>query len=248
MTPDEPSQRLSRIDTLWTLVRQAHAGPPESAGDALMRLFSRYGGAVHRYLLGSLRDRDAADELFQEFALRVVRGDFRNADPEKGRFRDYLKAAVFRMTVDHRRKSGIPTPAVPDDVPDPDAVVPCERLESEFLAGWREQLLDRTWQALLALERATGQPYYTVLRLRIDCPDLSGEEFRRAVGERLGRAYAPAAARQALHRARERFADLLLDEVRQSLGGAGEDRLEEELADVGLLGYCRSALDRRGRR
>jgi hypothetical protein len=152
------------------------------------------------------------------------------------------------MMVDHRRKTGVPTPAVPDDVPDPGAAVPGDRLDSEFLAGWREQLLDRAWDALLALERATGQPYYTVLRLRVDCPNLSGEEYRRAVGERVGREYAPAAARQVLHRARERFTDLLLDEVRQSLGGAGEDRLEEELVDVGLLGYCRSALDRRGRR
>jgi RNA polymerase sigma-70 factor (ECF subfamily) len=151
------------------------------------------------------------------------------------------------MLIDHRRKSGRPTPALPDDVPDADTGVPGDRLDADFLAGWREQLLDRTWTALQELERATGQPHHTILRLRIDQPHLSGEEFRLAVSERVGRAYEPVAARQALHRAREKFADLLLDEVRQSLGPE-EDRLEEELADVGLLGYCRSALDRRGRR
>ena len=63
-------------------------------------LVLRYGGAVHRYLLASLRDVDAADELAQEFALRFLRGDFKNADPGKGRFRDFLKRAVYRLMVD----------------------------------------------------------------------------------------------------------------------------------------------------
>jgi RNA polymerase sigma-70 factor (ECF subfamily) len=52
------------------------------------------------------------------------------------------------------------------------------------------------------------------------------------------------AVRQALHRARDRFADLLLEEIRHSLTEPTPDRLEEELLDLGLLDYCRPALDR----
>lgn len=110
MPADDPSQRLSRIDTLWSLVHRAHGGEP---GQAVADLFARYGGAVHRYLRASLRDPDAADDLFQEFALRVVRGDFRNADLGKGRFRDYLKTAVIRMMVDHRRRTAACRPCPP---------------------------------------------------------------------------------------------------------------------------------------
>jgi hypothetical protein len=53
------------------------------------------------------------------------------------------------------------------------------------------------------------------------------------------------AVRQILRRARDKFAKLLIDEVSRSLGGANPDRLRQELADLDLLVYCRSALDKR---
>jgi RNA polymerase sigma-70 factor (ECF subfamily) len=242
MPSDDPDPRLSRIDTLWSLVHRAHAGPAAEDGDAVARLLARYGGAVHRYLLGALRNPEAADELFQEFALRVVRGDFGNADPARGRFRDFLKAAAYRLVVDHHRRSQRRPVALPADTPEP--VEDGGNAES-FDEGWRDQLLDRTWQALRAHEQATGQPHHTVLRLRAERPTFESDELARELSARLGRPYTPPAARQALHRARERFADALLEEVARSLGTADPDRLREELADLGLFGYCRAALDRR---
>ena len=56
------------------------------------------------YLGRALGDPEAADEVFQEFALRLLRGDLRRADPERGRFRDLVKTAVFHLIVDHRRR------------------------------------------------------------------------------------------------------------------------------------------------
>src|SRR5688500_14765658 len=91
---DALEQRLSRITTLWSVVGQAHGGATAGTASAARRvLMERYRGAAYRYLLGAVRSPDAADELFQEFALRFVRGDFRRADPDRGRFRDYVKAA-----------------------------------------------------------------------------------------------------------------------------------------------------------
>jgi hypothetical protein len=55
------------------------------------------------------------------------------------------------------------------------------------------------------------------------------------------------AVRQALHRAREKFVDLLVSEVTLSLGDASHEDLEQELIDLGLFAYCRAALDRRPR-
>ena len=75
--------RLSRISTMWTLVLQAHGGPADAATTAQRLLMQRYCGSVYRYLLGAVRDEDAAMELFQEFALRFARGDFRRADPQR---------------------------------------------------------------------------------------------------------------------------------------------------------------------
>jgi RNA polymerase sigma-70 factor (ECF subfamily) len=61
----------------------------------------------------------------------------------------------------------------------------------------------------------------------------------------LGKPLTAAGVRQLLHRARERFADLLLEEVAQSLAEPSPERLEQELLELGLLEYCRPALQRR---
>jgi RNA polymerase sigma-70 factor (ECF subfamily) len=66
----------------------------------------------------------------------------------------------------------------------------------------------------------------------------------RQLGEQLGRPLTDAGVRQVLHRARDRFADLLLDEVARSLQTAEADRLEQELIDLDLLPYCKPALER----
>ena len=109
VTSEEPD-RLSRMQTLWTLVCKAHQGTDESGREARTALLERYGGAVRRYLLGAVRDADAADDLAQEFAVKFLRGDFRNADPEQGRFRSFLKTALFRLVVDFQRPPQAATP------------------------------------------------------------------------------------------------------------------------------------------
>src|SRR5258708_2380538 len=107
------------MQTLWTLVCKAHQGPDKDGQQARAALLERYRGAVHRYLLGALRDADAADELAQEFALKFLRGEFRNADPERGRFRSFLKTALVRLVIDfHRRRKQQPL-AMNSHTPEP---------------------------------------------------------------------------------------------------------------------------------
>src|SRR5437870_3199292 len=99
----DDSQRLSRIATMWTMVRKAH-GTRTGALPAQQMLMERYCTAVHRYLLGALKDEEAADELFQEFALRFLRGDFRRTEAGKGRFRDYVRTVLIHLVDDHYRE------------------------------------------------------------------------------------------------------------------------------------------------
>jgi RNA polymerase sigma-70 factor (ECF subfamily) len=94
----EIESHLSQIETHWTAVIRAHRAGADDGVMARAELLERYGGAVHRYLLASLRDVEAADDLAQEFALRFLRGDFKNADPGRGRFRDFLKRAVYHLS------------------------------------------------------------------------------------------------------------------------------------------------------
>src|SRR5262245_24363670 len=96
---DQPVlDRLSRMSTSWSMLAQAHLATDEAAR-ARQLLCERYQGAVRRYAQAVLGE-SAAEELAQEFAL--VRGDFRGARPERGRFRDYVKSVVFHMVSSRR--------------------------------------------------------------------------------------------------------------------------------------------------
>src|SRR5438552_1199877 len=105
---DEPlfQQRLSQIETAWTLIHQAHGDAADPDTLAQAALLQRYQAAVYRYLLGAVRNPDTADELFQEFALRVVRGSFKRADANRGRFRDFVKTALINLVINHHKKQG----------------------------------------------------------------------------------------------------------------------------------------------
>src|SRR5262249_55405560 len=95
-----PDVRLSLIPTRWSLIDQAHHGPSEAAKSAREELLRRYEGAVKRYLRKVMRSDDDADEVFQEFAFRVLHGDLRGADPKRGRFRDFVKGTLFHLIAD----------------------------------------------------------------------------------------------------------------------------------------------------
>jgi RNA polymerase sigma factor (sigma-70 family) len=240
-----PSTNLADIATHWSVVRQAHQGSGEAVDRARQDLMEHYSGAVYRYLLGALHDRHAADDLFQEFALRFLRGDFKNADPERGRFRNFVKTALYHLIVDYqnRRRTGpAPLPAREQADPTPPDL---HYSEQEFLASWRAEVLGRAWTALDEAGRDGGPPFYDILRLRAAEPDLSSAAMATKLSERLGRPLTPEWVRQNLHRARERFADLLLVEIARSLDDPSKERLEQELIDVGLHEYCRDALRRR---
>jgi RNA polymerase sigma-70 factor (ECF subfamily) len=243
---DNLEARLSRIPTLWTVVCNAHHGPAEVAHDAQRQLLDRYEGAIRRYLLAALRSQDSADELFQEFALRFLHGDFRNADPQRGRFRDYVKTILYHLIANYHKKQARRPLALGAEHPEP-AVEPEEVSErdAEFLASWRDDLLARAWQALERVEAKGGQPFYTILRFRAEHPDLASAQMAEELSGRLQKPISATAVRQAVHRAREKIADLLVEEVVHSLGSPSMESLEQELMDLGLLEYCRPALQRR---
>jgi RNA polymerase sigma-70 factor (ECF subfamily) len=230
-------QRLSRISTLWAEVTQAHQGPADEAGAARRLLLERYSGAAYRYLLAAAGDADAADDLFQELALRFLRGDFHRADPQRGRFRDYLKTTLIHLVHDHRRaRQRQPLPF--GDALEPICAPQGSEEESTFLTSWRAEVLDRTWKALAA----ANPTYHAVLLLRIDNPERPSAWLAERLREQLGKAVDAAWVRKTQQRAQRKYARLLVEEVGASLPAPTPDAVRQELLDLDLLKYCRSAL------
>jgi RNA polymerase sigma factor (sigma-70 family) len=242
MELEAPASHLSRISTPWTLIGHAHGGARDCAAHALRLLLQRYCGAAYRYLRGALRDEDAALDLLQEFVLRFLRGDFRRADPGSGRFRDYLKAALIHLATDyHRAQQAQPRP-LPANI-DQRAAAPDEPTENEatFLQSWREELINHTWVAL-AEAKST---YHAVLVFHVENPAMPSAGAAEQLAARLGKPFTAAHVRVTLQRAREKFAELLLDEVAHSLGACTEAELVQELQALRLWKLCAPALERR---
>jgi RNA polymerase sigma-70 factor (ECF subfamily) len=221
-------------------LRQAHAADGDARRAAQAELLARYCAPVYRYLRGRAGSDAAAEDLCQEFALRFLRGDFRHADPARGRFRHYLRTALQHLAGEQSRRRPQPKPLPPDDDRLADVPAPADD-GGAFLELWRAELLDRTWAAL-----AADEPAYEVLRLKADDPARPAAALAEELGRRHGRAVTADGVRQALHRARAKFADLLRAEVAASVPTDDPAEVNAELADLGLLVYCPSGPGERG--
>jgi RNA polymerase sigma factor (sigma-70 family) len=241
MTAKGLPQRLSSISTHWCLLQQAHTGQEEAAAAARQWLLQRYDRPVRAYLLAALHDPHAADDLAQEFGLSLLRGEFHRANPQCGRFRNYVKTVLFHLVCNYRKRRQKEGLRLSPDHPNfADLAAPSENLDRQFNETWREELLARVWQALAEADSEA----LTVLRIRKAHPKMSSLELAEELGRQLLKPFSAVAARQKLHRARELMGDLLLDEVAQSLAEPTEERLLEELRDLDLLRYCQPALER----
>ena len=234
---------LSRIETLWSVVRQAHDSNADQAANAQTQLLDRYGNAIRRYLIGAVKDTNIADELFQEFAFKFVKGDFKSVDPERGKFRSYVKTVLFRMVAQYYRKQNKRKEMTLDDIPEPDSQDETDQSNELFLQSWREDMLSQTWQALEAYESQGGAPYNTILRIRVSNPAADSGELATLISSSVGRKVTPGNARVQVHRAREKFAYLLIETIADSLPESSCENIESELIELRLIDYCKEVLE-----
>jgi RNA polymerase sigma factor (sigma-70 family) len=236
-----PPQRLSDISTAWALLNQAHGGSATTSAEAQSLILERYRGAVYRYLLAALRDPHVAEDLTQEFGLSLVRGDFHRVTPDRGRFRDYVKTVLSHLIARHRkRQRRAPSPLGHSGSGGQEASAPDSDAEKQFRETWQQELLARTWEHL----RRRHKTYYAALRLVTAHGKTPSHQLAELLGQQLGKRVTAEALRQALHRARALFGELLIQEVVYSLQAPTRAEVEQELTELSLLTYCQSALAR----
>jgi RNA polymerase sigma factor (sigma-70 family) len=243
---DELDQRLTGLLTPAGDLRVAQDAQGMLRLDAQTRVLQYYQRAVYKYVLALLGDLHKADDVFQDFALRFVRGDFKNWDPTRGRFRDYLKTSLRNLAMDRfRKRKKDELRPLPDGLEPAAPELPDAEADRVFLQTWSEEALGRAWEALKRFEQNQGQPVYTVLRSKSEKPHLRSQEIADLLSTQLGRPATAGWVRKWLVLARDKYANLLLAEVERSLPEPSRDELEREIAELGLLRYCRKALDER---
>lgn len=244
MDPAPLNDHLSRLATCWNILKQANGGSIEKRESARAWFVERYEPLVRRYLARAVGMESAA-ELAQEFAVRFLQGRFSNADSSRGRFRDYLKTCLFALVSDFRKKQArdkTQQTAEEWDPPDPGSMHDAD--EESWKRTWRGSLIDRVLHNLESEERRDRQYHYTVLKFRLDHPDLRSADAATTLAVQLGKPVGAVWFRKRLMAARERFAALLLEAVAESIDDPTLDAVKDELADLELLHYCGPVLDR----
>lgn len=235
----DPS-RIDAIPTQWSLIRDAHAtGTPQTAAAARQALVLRYAKSIRRYVGGIVKQADDADELAQDVIVRLMRGDFGGADPTRGRFRDLLKTAVRNMVHNHWAKSNRRKTADAEL----DLVAGTDDRDPAWESEFQLNILEHAWGALKAFEKANpSHPAHTLMKLRTEFPDATSDELAEKLGAKLGKATRADSCRQMLRRARLKFAEALVEEIRMGLADPSPGRVAEELSHLGLLEYVKDFL------
>lgn len=214
---------LNQITTRWPLITDP------------AQFVLRYATAIRRYLSAIVRDPHDLEDVIQDFLARVLERGLVEQGAVRGRFRDYLKAAVRNAALTHLRRRPAAQAAAGQLEAVPSHEDAAEEADREWAAEWRGAMLGQALEKLEDQERlAPGGRLYLALTLARDNPEADSPALAALAATHSGRPMTPEAFRKQLSRARTALANLLADEVRRTLEDPTPEDIDEELADLGL--------------
>ncbi len=221
--------------TRWSVVLDAAKASSPQHGEALEELCGAYWHPIYTYLRKRGYDDPDAKDLTQEFFGRLLeKNSLARADRAKGKFRSFLLASVNHFLADQWDKSRAEKRGGRQIFVSWEAL----NLENARLAdlnaqGSADELFDRQW-ARTVFDRAFVQlrgelaasdkaAHFEMLK-RFLAANGNAREYA-AVGVTLN--MAPASVAMAVHRLRRRCAELVRDEVKQTVASPSE--VEDEI-------------------
>ena len=221
--------------TRWSVVLAAGDGESEPAGCAIEVLCASYWYPIYAYVRRKGHPPDDAQDLTQDFFARLIaRKDFRLADRMKGKFRgfllsrlDYFLAREWRRA--RRQKRGGQFVFISMDEYSPEERYRLEPVdhdtpEKHFLREWAVTVLKQAMNALQTECEANGKTALFREAQILISGERHGDPYAE-ISRSLGRA--AGAVRVAVHRLRQRYGELLRDEVAHTV--SSEDEIDEEL-------------------
>jgi RNA polymerase sigma factor (sigma-70 family) len=221
---------LDEISTQWNIIHDpAH-------------FVQRYSPAIRRYVRALVRNCHDAEEVVQDFFLRITQHGFIHPS-QGGRFRDYLKAAVRNAARNYLCRNRDPKPADLDLLGDRIADKTQATIDQLWDNEWRKCLLERACRALEEHQSQSRRNLcHIVLNLIMDNPLDDSKTLAARTSALIGRPVHAEGFRQQVSRARRLLARLLVQEVAQTLGHSTPAQIKEELIALGLWEYIRDHL------
>jgi RNA polymerase sigma-70 factor (ECF subfamily) len=222
------------ITTRWSLVLAAGERDSQQKRRAIAELCEAYWQPVYAFIRRYDGDSDASLDLTQEFFSRLLEKDsIRDADPQRGRFRSFLLAAVRHFLSNERdrataqKRGGGRVHFSLEVATIPLELSTAETPEREYDRQWALSLLDRSLARLEKRYAEQGKAdLFATLR-----PSLTVEpEANRysELAEKLG--MSEGAVKVAVHRCRRRFASLLREEIAHTVNSPAD--VDAEVRDL----------------
>jgi RNA polymerase sigma-70 factor (ECF subfamily) len=220
--------------TRWTLVLTASDARSPMARDALANLCEIYWPPVFSFIRRSGYGPEEARDLTQAFFTRLIEKEpFRDARPERGRFRSFLLAAVRYFLANQRdfemaQKRGGRVIHLPIEIDDGERHAQIEPSHSdtperEYERRWARAVVDQAIDRVGDQYRRTGRQE-TFARLR---PYLTGDEPKSYAALASSLSVSEGTLRVSVHRLRQRVAAVLREIVAETV--ARQDEIDDEL-------------------
>ena len=233
--------RLQFVTTHWSMVLAAGGLLSQEQSQALEALCQAYWYPLYAYSRRVGYGPEDAKDLTQSFLSHLLeKGALSLADPERGRFRTFLLTALKHYLVDeHRRASALKRgggrvfqPLERDDGEDRYQFEPADLSSPDVLydRGWAREVLAQALSRLRE-EYASSKhgPGFEALKDYI-WGERSGSSCAQ-LGREIG--MSEEAAKKAVQRMRQRFAQLLRQQIAETVNTPAE--LEEELRYLSSL-------------
>ncbi len=225
--------------TRWSLVTRAADAEDPSQRAALEELCQLYWFPLYAFARQRGNPPEDAEDCTQGFFLEILQSNlFGEADPSRGKLRTFLLSAFQRYLIDsHRRQKAAKRGGQFEQVP-LDTHSAEERYQAEQLPQVSpEDIFDREW-ALTVLQKSLAeladqyQADGKAQLLEHVKPFLDTEASSPSQYDELcaAAALSRSAARQAVHRVRDRFRQILRTLVADTLRDTSEAAVDEELS------------------
>jgi RNA polymerase sigma factor (sigma-70 family) len=234
-SPDDNPGRFAT--THWSLVLSARDRAEPGAAEALAELCQTYWYPLYAYIRRRGHDADEAQDLTQGFFARLLEKDFLGqVEREKGKFRAFLLAACNHFLANERhrararKRGGGRRPLSLDTDPEERyRLEPADVLTPEtlFQRRWALTLLETVLARLRADFEGRGKgPLFS----RLSGFLVAGAERRsyREVAHELG--MTEGAVKVMIHRMREKYRDLLREEIARTVDAPGQ--IDEEVREL----------------